>query len=150
VIDIVIKSYDDLGIMGESQVVTVTKGAPCANADSCAKGQKCEAGKCFWDQPSGKLGDSCDYEQFCESQQCVITDQGGYCSQDCVVGATDACPMGFDCVEAGASGACIPVEEGGCCSVGGDGPSAVWIHGSLSLFVIGLVVRRRRRRRDRL
>ena len=47
VIDVVIKSYDDLGAEAVSSTVTVTKGAPCANADSCAKGQKCEAGKCF-------------------------------------------------------------------------------------------------------
>jgi MYXO-CTERM domain-containing protein len=149
VIDIQVKSYDDLGLMTASNVVTVTKGAPCANADACAKGQKCEAGKCFWDAPTGKLGDSCDYQQFCESNQCVITDEGGYCSQECIVGATDACPMGFECVQAGSAGACLPGGDGGgCCSAAG--PDAVWFHGGLSLLVLGFVVRRRRRQRNRL
>lgn len=149
VIDIVVKSYDDLGISTSSAAVTVTKGMPCASADQCAKGQKCEAGKCFWDPPSGKLGDPCDYTEFCESQSCVQTEDGGYCSQECIVGAMNACPEGFDCVQAGTTGACLPTPEGGCCSVGG-GTDAVWIHGGLSLFVLGLVMRGRRRRRDRL
>ncbi len=149
VIDIVIKAYDDLGIMTESAPVTVMKGAPCANADACAKGQKCEAGKCFWDQPVGELGDTCDYSQYCTSNSCVITDQGGYCSQECVLGAVEACPEGYDCVQNGSTGACLPAAEpGGCCSAGGG--SAMWVHGGFSLFVLGLVLRGRRRRRDRL
>ncbi len=148
VIDVQIKAYDDLEVMTASETVTVTKGAPCASADSCAAGQKCEAGKCFWDPPTGKLGDACTYQQFCESDLCVQTDDGGYCSQDCIVGATGACPMDFECVAAGASGACLPIETGGCCNIGGGG--AAWVHGGLSLFVLGLVLRRRRRERDRL
>ena len=39
-------------------------------------------------------------------------------------------------------------DGGGCCNIGHGG--AVWAHAGLSLFVLGLVVRRRRRRRDRL
>jgi len=148
VMDLQIKAYDDLGAMTESTTVTVTKGAPCANADACAKGQKCEAGKCFWDPPTGVLGDACTYQQFCETNMCVETDTGGYCSQECVVEAKDACPTGFECVAAGTSGACIPeATGGGCCSVSGS--DAVWFHGGLSLFVLGLVMRRRGRR-DRL
>jgi MYXO-CTERM domain-containing protein len=149
VIDIQVKAYDDLGIATMSQPVTVTKGQPCTSASTCLAGQKCEAGKCFWEPPTGKLGDPCDYQQFCESNLCVMTDSGeGYCSQDCVVGSMDACPMGFECVAAGTSGACLPVDTGGgCCSVGG--ADAAWIHGGLSALVLGLVMRRRRRR-DRL
>jgi MYXO-CTERM domain-containing protein len=149
VIDIQIKAYDDLGIMTASQTVTVTKGAACASAETCATGQKCEGGKCFWDAPTGKLGDACTYQQFCESDMCVMTEGGdGYCSQECVVGATAACPMGFECLAAGGGGVCLPTDSGGCCSAsGGD---AWWVHGGLSLFVLGLVVRRRRRRHDRL
>jgi MYXO-CTERM domain-containing protein len=149
VIDIQIKAYDDLGTMTASQVVTVTKGAACANADACANGQKCEAGKCFWDPPTGKLGDTCDFQQFCESNQCVMTADGeGYCSQECIVGAMSACPEEFECVQNGTTGSCLPAAKGGCCSV--SGPDAVWVHGSLSLLVLGLVVRGRRRRRNRL
>lgn len=148
VIDVQIKSYDDLGNVTTSSAVTVTKGAPCANADTCAKGQLCEAGKCFWAEPTGKLGEPCDYQQFCESNMCIQTNQGGYCSQECIVGVVDSCPMGFECAAAGAGGACLPIEETGCCNVGRGG--AVWAHAGLSLFVLGLVVRRRRRQRDRL
>ena len=50
VIDIVAKAYDDLESETDSATVTVTKGAPCADASTCATGQKCEAGKCFWDR----------------------------------------------------------------------------------------------------
>ena len=149
VIDIVVKAYDDLGAMTESATVTVTKGAPCASADTCAKGQQCEAGKCFWAPPTGKLGDSCDYAQFCESNICLETSDGGYCSQNCIVGVMDSCPMGFSCVAAGAGGACLPEDTGGgCCSVGGT--DTVWVHGGLTLFVLGVALRRRRRKADRL
>jgi hypothetical protein len=146
VIDIQVKAYDDLGVGTSSQTVTVTKGAPCTSADTCAKGQKCEAGKCFWEPPTGKLGEACTYQQFCESNMCVDTSEGSYCSQDCIVGVKDSCPMGFECLAAGSSGACIPVDSGGgCCSVSGS--DAVWLHGGLSLFVLGLVMLRRRRGR---
>lgn len=150
VIDIMVKSYDDLGTATESAVVTVTKGAPCTSADTCAPGQRCEAGKCFWDPPAGKLGDPCEYQQFCETNMCIQTTEGSYCSQECVLGVNDTCPMGFECVPAGAAGACIPLDTdgGGCCSVGGEG--TWWVHGGASLLVLGLVMRRRRRGRDRL
>lgn len=145
VIDIQIKSYDDLGASTLSAAVTVTKGAPCTSADSCAKGQKCDAGKCFWDPPTGMLGDTCDYSQFCVSGSCVTTDSGGYCSQECVLGGTDACPMGYDCVANGTTGACIPAGNGGgCCSA--SGPHVALVQGGLSMLVLGLVVRRRRSR----
>lgn len=149
VIDIEVKAYDDLGAVTTSAAVTVTKGAPCASADACAKGQKCEAGKCFWDAPTGQLGDACEYMQFCESNICLMTDSGGYCSQDCIVGVVDSCPAMFECVAAGASGACLPVDEGGgCCSAGTS--NAVWVHGGLALFVLTVAMRGRRRKRNRL
>lgn len=144
VIDIKIVSYDDLELVGESTTVTVTKGSPCASADQCATGQKCDAGKCFWDAPAGKLGDTCEYEQFCTSNVCVMTDEGGYCSQNCILGSTGACPMGFECLAAGTGGACLPISEGGCCSASTSGQ--IWVHGAMSALVLGFVVRRRRRR----
>ena len=150
VIDIQIKSFDDLGAATMSAPVRVTKVAACTSADTCLKGQKCDAeGRCFWEPPTGKLGEACEYMQFCESNLCVQTDSGGYCSQDCIVGAMGTCPKDFECVAAGVSGACLPVDDGGgCCSVGG--PDAVWAHAGMSLFVLGLLMRGRRRRRDRL
>jgi hypothetical protein len=149
VIDIQIKAYDDLGVMTTSQTVTVTKGAPCTSADTCAKGQKCEAGKCFWAPPTGKIGDSCDYQQFCESNICVQTDSGGYCSQDCIIGVADSCPMEFECVAAGTGGACLPKDTGGGCCSASAGHS-MWLHAGMSMFVLGFVMRRRRRARNRL
>jgi MYXO-CTERM domain-containing protein len=151
VIDIVVKAYDDLHLGTTAPTITVTKGMPCSAATDCNKngiqGQKCEAGKCFWDPPTGKLGDACDYAQFCETGICTPTNEGGFCSQDCVVGIDGACPNGFTCQPTGgANGQCIPEDPGGgCCSVGND-TGAVWMHFGVSALVLGFVVRRRRKR----
>jgi MYXO-CTERM domain-containing protein len=137
---------DDLGISTTAPTITVTKGAPCADASTCAKGQKCEAGKCFWDPPVGLLGDACEYAQFCESGICLETTDGNMCSQDCIVAAEGACPEDYVCVPAGNSGACVPdTAEPGCCSVRGSDNQAWW-HFGLSAAILGFVVRRRRRR----
>ena len=146
--DLVVKAYDDLGIMTESQTVMVVKGAPCTSASTCAKGQKCEAGYCLWDPPTGQLGDKCEYPQFCESMLCAdALDGDDFCSQECIVGASDACPMGYTC-ESGSgatSGLCAPEDRGGCpCSTGGRS-SAGGVAMMLSVLVLGLVLRRRRR-----
>ena len=82
IIDIVVKAFDDIDVETDSPVITVTKGAPCTTADTCAKGQLCEAGKCFWAPPTGQLGDACTFQQFCESELCLDTTDGMYCSQD--------------------------------------------------------------------
>ena len=148
VIDIVVKAFDDINAETDTPMITVTKGAPCASADTCAKGQKCEAGRCFWDEPTGVLGDACTYPQFCESGNCLAVDDGQYCSQDCVVGVTDSCPMGFVCAgEEGRAGFCVRDSGGGagCCSVGDDGRSAAL----LSLFVAIVLCGRRANRRSR-
>jgi hypothetical protein len=147
VIDIVVKASDDLGLTTTSEPITVTKGAPCADASACAKGQKCEAGKCFWDAPSGTLGAACDYPQFCQSGICLQTSEGGLCSQDCIVGVADACPTDFTCVAVGNTGNCVPDDDGGgCCSVGSGEGNALWLHLGLSAAILGFVVRRRRKR----
>jgi hypothetical protein len=147
IIDIEVITYDDLGASTTSETLTVTKGAPCTSADTCATGQTCSDGKCFWPAPTGELGDDCGYDQFCKSNSCVETSDGSYCTQDCVVGATDTCPMGFECLADGTGGVCIPQSSGGgCCSVerGGRTP---WGHAAFAFGVLALVVRRRRRRR---
>jgi MYXO-CTERM domain-containing protein len=147
VIDVQLKCYDDLGLKTDSGISTVTKGAPCTSADACAKGQKCEAGKCFWDAPTGKLGADCDYNQFCESGICTTTSDGAFCSQACIVGTKDSCPADFECEPTGGTnGQCLPSGGGGgCCSVGDDGGPA-WFHFGISALVLGFVVRRRRKR----
>src|SRR4029079_15960351 len=40
IIDVKVAAYDDLGARSESAQVTVTKGAPCETAATCAEGQK--------------------------------------------------------------------------------------------------------------
>jgi MYXO-CTERM domain-containing protein len=149
VLDIVVKGFDDIGAEGDSTTVTATKGAPCADASTCAEGQKCEAGKCFWDQPTGVLGDDCTYPQFCVSGMCEGTSDKQICTQGCVVGSTDACPMGFDCVAtSGNNGICFTQDSGGCCSTGGSSSSkAVYAQAGLALALVAFATRRRRRRR---
>jgi hypothetical protein len=144
VIDIVVKAFDDLDIETDAPTVTVTKGAPCTSADSCAKGQKCEEGRCFWDTPTGQLGDACDYPQFCISELCIETTDGKVCSEDCVVGVADSCPAGFECQgQPGQTGYCVSASAGDdtCCGIGASGKTSAL----LSLLVVGIVLRRRRR-----
>jgi hypothetical protein len=147
VIDVVAKAYDDLEIVTSSAPVTVMKGAACQNAATdCAAGQKCDAGKCFWDPPNGKLGDACTFNQFCTSGLCSGTADQQICTMTCITEVADSCPTGFECVSTGGnSGICFPPSAGGgCCSVGG-GSDAGWVHFGLGAVVIGLVLRRRKR-----
>ena len=146
VIDIVVKAYDDLPVETDSATVTVTKGAPCSSADTCAKGQQCDAmGRCFWQPPMGVLGDDCTYPQFCQSGLCEGTADKQICTESCIVGVADSCPTGFDCVMTnGVDGICFPPgASGGCCDAGRGGAAG---SAGLSAIVVGLVVRRRRRK----
>jgi hypothetical protein len=149
VIDIVVKAFDDILLETDAPMITVTKGAPCATADTCLKGQRCDAGKCFWDPPAGQLGDMCTYDQFCVSNTCTTTDQGGYCTTVCVVGGTDACVAGFDCVATtDTEGVCLPSSRGGggCCSVERDAGRGWWLQLAGAFGVLAFVCRRRRAR----
>lgn len=150
VMDLVVKAYDDISVEGESAAVTVTKGAPCASAATCAEGQKCDAGKCYWDAPTGVLGDKCDYNEFCVSGMCQDTSDGGYCVTSCVPNSADACPASFSCQQTtDAAGVCLPNDTGGggCCSVGHESGSTAFAKIALGMFVFGFVVLRRRGRR---
>jgi MYXO-CTERM domain-containing protein len=149
VMDITVKAYDDIEVETDSTTVTVTKGAPCADASSCANGQKCDAGKCFWDPATGELGDDCTYPQFCMSGMCEGTSDKQICTQGCVVGSTDACPAGFDCLQTnGNDGICFTKDSGGCCSTGGSTSSnGVYAQAGLALGIVAFAARRRRRRR---
>jgi MYXO-CTERM domain-containing protein len=145
IVDVKAIAYDDLNVATESSVVTVTKGAPCTAADTCAKGQKCESGKCFWGAPAGEIGDSCSYEQFCKSMLCTGTKDQLICTQNCIPGTADSCPSGFDCLMNGANtGVCFFSSSGGCCSVERGG-GAWWGALGLGALVLGYVTRRRRR-----
>jgi MYXO-CTERM domain-containing protein len=145
IVDVKMVAYDDLGAVTESAVVTVTKGAPCDNASTCATGQKCEAGKCFWDPPAGEIGDECSYKQFCKSEICTGTADQQICTQSCIPGVADSCPSGLECVMSSPNtGLCFFAESGGCCSVGGS-HRAWWVQLALAAIVLGYVSRRRRR-----
>jgi len=147
--DVVVKAYDDLEIETDSAMITVVKGPAggCTSADACLEGQRCEAGKCFWDAPVGEVGDACTFPQFCKSGQCSdSTIQGdGICTQGCVVGVADSCPPDLECLDVGAGGICYFKTESGCCSTSNGG--APWAPFLLGGTVLGMVVIRRRRRR---
>jgi len=148
IIDIVVKSYDDLGTETDTPVLTVTKNAPCADASTCATGQQCDAGKCFWPPPSGVLGDPCDYDQFCTSLECSPTQAGRICTQDCVPGASDSCPSGYVCLQDGpGQGFCYTDSGGGCCdaNAGNETTGGMLAHIGFGALVLGVVLRRRRR-----
>lgn len=151
VYDVTVKAYDDLGIMTESEVLTVTKGpmGGCSSADNCLKGQQCEAGRCFWTAPTGELGDDCTYNQFCKSGMCAGTAEQTICTQPCSTSVMATCPadQGLECLGTGAgtAGICFLADEGGgCCSSSqGSTPLAA---GAFAMLVLGLLVAPRRRR----
>jgi MYXO-CTERM domain-containing protein len=145
IVDIKMVAYDDLGVSTDSAVVTVTKGAPCDSASTCATGQKCEAGRCFWDPPVGEIGDECSYTQFCKSGLCTGTSDQQICTQSCIPGVADSCPSGLECVMSSANaGLCFFASSGGCCSVDGS-HRAWWVQLALAAVVLAYVGRRRRR-----
>jgi MYXO-CTERM domain-containing protein len=125
----------------------VTKGAPCASAETCADGQRCDAGRCLWDPPVGEFGDDCTFEQYCLTGLCAGTNEKTICTQSCVPGVTDGCPdASYECLEQSAGrGVCWPkgAEEGNClgCSSAGTGAPPFL----LGLFGLGLILRKRRR-----
>jgi len=147
IVDVKVIAYDDLGASTESATVTVTRGAACTTATSCAKGQKCESGKCFWDPPTGEIGAACSYSQFCKSALCTGTAEQQICTQSCIPDSADSCPSGFECVMSGpGTGVCFFSSSAGCCSVDRGG-GAWWLPVGLGLAVLGLIARPRRRRR---
>ncbi len=149
IVDVQVRAHDDLGRFTDSAVVTVTKGAPCASADACAKGQKCEQGKCLWDPPTGELGDECGYPQFCVSGICRGTVDQQICTQDCIPDIEDACPSGYTCAptEPG-RGICFFPDDGGCCSTShGRRGGVPWAPIAFAMLTLGLLVRPWRRRR---
>jgi hypothetical protein len=145
IIDIVVKAYDDLGTETDSQTVTVTKNMPCTDATACATGQQCAAGKCFWNTPTGEIGDKCSYDQFCTSMECSPTKTDRICTQTCVPGSMDSCPSGYQCLMNGPSGFCYFPSGGGCCSAGNESAGAMLAHICFGGLVLGILLRRRRR-----
>jgi hypothetical protein len=148
IVDIKVRAYDDLGNFTDSDTVTVTKGAPCTSADSCAKGQKCEEGRCFWEPAAGELGDECDYPQFCVSGICRGTADRQICTQECIPNIGDTCPSGYTCIATEPTvGICFdPDDDGGCCSTSRQSDSVPWAPVAFAALTLGFLVRPRRRR----
>jgi len=145
IVDIQIRLYDDLGNMTESPTVTVVKGSACADASTCANGQRCEEGRCFWDPPTGEVGDDCTFAEFCLSGQCsnsTIAGDTAICTTSCITGLADACPDGLECVDVGNGGVCFVPTEGGCCSTSSSHP---WGPFALGGLLLGYLLRSRRR-----
>jgi hypothetical protein len=138
--DIVAKAYDDLGTETVSATVSSSKGDPCTEASSCLEGQKCEAGKCFWEQPAGEVGDKCSYNEFCKNNLCAGTDSTKICTQSCLPSDPMSCPDGLVCNTNG--NVCfLPDDGGGCCSASDHTPP--WGAAAGSFLVVFLVLRRR-------
>lgn len=148
VIDIEAQACDDLDQCG-TVTATVTKGAPCADATTCAKGQKCDAGKCYWDPASGAVGDSCDFPQACLSGLCVAAGSTMFCTQKCFQGIAGQCPDSFTCAQDGSGqGYCLPAGDGGgggCCSASDESAGATAARFGLGGLVLLVAFRRRRR-----
>ncbi len=152
-IDIVAKVYDDLGLEGETTPVSVIKNKKCTDDASCVlDGMTCEAstGKCSWPQPTGEIGESCTYNEFCLSTLCVKSSDGEVCSTTCHPGIADECADGFSCAPTSdpSKGYCLAAtdDSGGCCSVGEQSNNAVFVYGGLGAAILGFVMRRRRTR----
>lgn len=134
----------DVALTKAEVTVNVTLGAPCKKPGDCSKDtDTCVDGRCVpGSGVQGGLGSACVANTDCASGQCGADADGNrYCVEQCNV-EMDACPSGFDCISAGASGVCWPGEEEdtGCSSnQGGATP------GLLLLGLFALLVTRRRR-----
>jgi hypothetical protein len=153
ILDIDVRGCNDLDACATDRT-TVTKGAPCADASTCAAGQRCDNGRCLWDAPTGVLGDACTFPQFCVSGVCADVGGGSLeCTENCFGGPNDQCPDPYACnAPTGAMGVCAtPADEGGCCSVEprGSNRTALAVNLALGALVGLFVVGRRRRRKAR-
>ena len=136
VIDIEAIAYDDIAV-SRAATITVTKGAPCASAESCAEGQLCENGRCFWEPPTGVTGERCEYPQFCVSERCQTLGDTSLCTESCQPTLDSSCGTGLECRD---EGFCWPIETAGCCDAGNSGPWAPF-----GGVVVGYLMLRRRR-----
>jgi len=141
-IDVEIRAYNDLEIMG-SAGITVLKGAPCTSADTCLDGQFCADGRCTWPEPTGEAGSECAIDADCISRVCADDGDHQLCAERCLVGVDGTCADGYTCLERGDGGVCWPsdlIDNGGCCDAGGSPGSALALGG-----LVGLLTLRRRR-----
>jgi hypothetical protein len=115
----------------------------CSTDADCPDGRMCFLQKCIAQPfaPTG-LGTACTGNADCDSNSCAMADDEAYCSMSCNVADMTTCPAGLECVEAGAGGACWPIQEDpGCCDASGKNAGSMLF----GITLIGLVLRRRRR-----
>jgi MYXO-CTERM domain-containing protein len=140
-LELELRVYDDLGTLG-TQTLTVLKGAACTSAATCPGGYTCSEGRCL--APAGTLavGASCSRSDQCASKECIAHGGALVCTEPCWQ-ATAACPSGMTCDRADDErfGCFVPLDDGGCCSAGGDARGALGL-----AALVGLLVLRRRRR----
>ncbi|HUQ05106.1 MAG TPA: Ig-like domain-containing protein [Kofleriaceae bacterium] len=151
ILEIDVRGCNDLDACATDRT-TVTKGAPCTTADTCAAGQRCDAGRCLWDPPVGAIGDACTYPEFCTSGVCADIGAGELaCTENCFGGPNDQCPDEYVCsAGTGQMGVCAPppVVDGCCLSDAGRSNGRRTLAVNLGLGgLVGLLVIRRRRRR---
>lgn len=117
---------------------------PCTMDSECANMGVCFNARCIAQPfaPTG-IGSECTGGGQCESNTCAAGPGDEMrCTFTCTPKTEGACPDGFECLEAGAGGACWPEsDDGGCCDAGNPGAGTALF--GLGLFA--LVLRRRRR-----
>ena len=116
----------------------------CAKDSDCGTGEICFKQQCIPGptDPEG-LGSDCTTNADCASGSCATGPDGQRCVLTCTAGIAESCPAGFDCLAAGATGACwLNSESSGCCDASGAGaPTMLFGFG-----VVALVLGKRRRR----
>lgn len=146
VIDIEVRSYNDLEGTPATETITITKGAACTAPTDCAQGQLCDAGKCYWAEPQLGIGDMCEYNQACTSGSCVQAGDEMRCSQACNTFAADSCPADFECLDTGGSlGVCWPESSSGCCSAADTTNGQLAMQLAMALGLGAWLLRRRNR-----
>ena len=129
-----VRAFDNRGDQATASV-DVTVDSSCQSAEDCGDDYDCEDGTCV---PHGVTGDTCESNEDCLNGTCGTMGEDSFCTQMCG-GESAACPDGTACTD---QGYCWPSgDDGGGCSVSGNGTAApLWML-ALMLFVI----RRRRR-----
>ncbi len=133
----------DNGLPVDPDCPTCQTAADCERPDE----QECIDGFCFaLPNTPGGIGYECGGNEDCDSGRCGTLADVSLCSEECDPEAS-TCPDGFDCLAAGASGACWPSADGGgggggggCATGHGSSPAAALI---LLLFVATVSKRRR-------
>lgn len=146
VIDLELRVYNEIG-SETVQTITVTKGAPCSNADSCFDFQECNEGRCEYGEAVAEIGDECEVTPQCAEGVCAEVGGDKACATSCTLGVSGACVEGFECEQSnGAGPVCWPdsSDTGGCCSVAGSKKDPLpWL--GLTMFFFGIVILRRKR-----